>query len=283
MEPLVNLVPRTRSDYSPDGLQFVRSTCLDLAICLNDYWDDLVVVGGFVPSLLVTPRADVEAHLGTNDIDIGLALSLVESGRYEDMARRLRTVGYQPDINDDGQPVHHRWRLDDARAPVTVDFLIENQDDGIDPGKPFHLSKEFGPIRNDALPAAFLDRIDVEVAGQTPRGEDAKRVVRVCGPAAFVVLKAHALHSRGYPKDAYDLFYMIRNYGESGPEDVAARWDRVAALPSAIEALEMLREDAESRTSVLPMRAAEFLELRGDDGFLSEVLGFTRRFIDRVS
>jgi len=49
---------------------------------------------------------------------------------------------------------------------------------------------------------------------------NAKRDVYVCGPGAFVVLKALAFRKRGENKDAYDLYYHIRNYG-SGVEDIA--------------------------------------------------------------
>ena len=32
----------------------------------------------------------------------------------------------------------------------------------------------------------------------------------MCGPGAFVVLKALAFRDRGEPKDAYDLVYVLR-------------------------------------------------------------------------
>lgn len=44
-------------------------------------------------------------------------------------------------------------------------------------------------------------------------GEDATRDVWVCGPGAHVVLKAPAFASRGENKDAYDLFYVVRDFG----------------------------------------------------------------------
>jgi len=44
----------------------------------------------------------------------------------------------------------------------------------------------------------------------------------MCGAGAYVVLKALAFDSHGENKDAYDLFYVIRNYG-SGVSDVVAK------------------------------------------------------------
>jgi hypothetical protein len=45
--------PRTAAGYPPDQAQRVRATCLYLATKLGDLMDDLVVVGGLVPSLLI--------------------------------------------------------------------------------------------------------------------------------------------------------------------------------------------------------------------------------------
>ena len=43
--------------------------------------------------------------------------------------------------------------------------------------------------------------------------EQPTREVWVCGPGAYVVLKALAFRLRGENKDAYDLHYLVRNYG----------------------------------------------------------------------
>lgn len=69
--------PTTAAGYAADYVEHVRSTCLYVATKLGDLTDHLVVVGGLVPSLLVDQqhRAEgVEAHVGTMDLDIGLAV-----------------------------------------------------------------------------------------------------------------------------------------------------------------------------------------------------------------
>jgi hypothetical protein len=107
--------------------------------------DELVVVGGLVPSLLVeqgTLPEGTSAHAGTMDLDVGLKLG-------------------------------------------------------------------------------FQDRRRVRIEGKTIFGETAAREVWVCGPGAFVVLKALVFLGRGENKDAYDLYYLVRNSG-AGVEDVAA-------------------------------------------------------------
>ena len=44
--------PRTAAGYAPEQVQRVRATCLYLATKLGDLMDEMVVVGGLVPSLL---------------------------------------------------------------------------------------------------------------------------------------------------------------------------------------------------------------------------------------
>ena len=58
------------------------------------------------------------------------------------------------------------------------------------------------------------------LSGTTLLGEAAPRDVFVCGPGAYVVLKALASAGRGANKDAYDLFYVLQHY-EGGRAEIA--------------------------------------------------------------
>jgi hypothetical protein len=92
------------SEYESEQLQFARATCLYVATKLGDLMDDLVVVGGLVPSLIVDQEShfeDAEVHVGTMDLDIGLTLALLEEGRYRTLTERLRSAGFAMDTNDD--------------------------------------------------------------------------------------------------------------------------------------------------------------------------------------
>jgi hypothetical protein len=45
--------PITASGYTPEHLELVRATCLYVATKLGDLMDELVIVGGLAPSLLI--------------------------------------------------------------------------------------------------------------------------------------------------------------------------------------------------------------------------------------
>ena len=86
----------------------MKSTCLYLATKLGDLMGELVVVGGLVPALLIDQEnlpQNVTPHVGTLNLDLGLAFALVGEERYQEVADRLRNANFEPDKNEEGQPV----------------------------------------------------------------------------------------------------------------------------------------------------------------------------------
>ena len=76
--------------------------------------DEVVVIGGLVPSLLVDSEKLPEgasAHVGTMDLDVGLKLTVLDEGRYRTLTERLRAAGLEEDRNDEGKPTRQRWLL----------------------------------------------------------------------------------------------------------------------------------------------------------------------------
>ena len=126
--------PSTIQGYGGDSLARVRSTCLYVATRLGDLLDDIVVVGGLVPSLLVDqeePVPGVEAHAGTLDLDMGLALAILHEERYLALGERLRDAGFEPDTNESGNRTLQRWRTGFSPS-VTIDFLIPPSVKGVE-------------------------------------------------------------------------------------------------------------------------------------------------------
>lgn len=130
------------------------------------------------------------------------------------------------------------------------------------------------------LHLAFQDRRRVTLSGRTVMGEDATRDVWVCGPGAYVVLKALAFGLRGENKDAYDLYYVVRNYG-SGVEDVAASLRPLLSDGAASKAIAVLRRDFLEHNGVGPRRVAEFLTGGPEDAVQADVVGFLRQLLER--
>ena len=106
------------------------------------------------------------------------------------------------------------------------------------------------------------------------------RIKPALTPGAFVVLKALAFASRGENKDAYDLFYVVRNYG-SGVQDTADSLRPLLEDPAGREAMAILRRDFLDHNGVGPRRVAEFMTHGPDDAIQADVVGFVRQMLDR--
>lgn len=274
------------TDYTPEQLGWTRRTLLQVLVALGDFHDDVVLVGGLVPSLLID-QADAaardETHIGSIDVDLGIRLAVVDEDRYDELAERLRSRGFAPDTNENGNPTKQRWRYARAADSVVIDFLIdETETDGHDWGRTLHLTSDLAALRALGLRLAFDDAEAREVSGTTLDGDEAHRPLRVCGPAAFVVLKAIAFRNRGSEKDAYDLIYVVRNW-PGGPEAVAARWDALGEHPALGAALDVLRADFLSERALGARSASRFLIGAVDDAYVADAVGELALLVGTVS
>ena len=270
--------PTTAAGYLPEWVRLARSTCLYVATRLGDLADETVIVGGLVPSLIIDQKdlpEGVEPHAGTMDLDVGLALAVLDEERYQTLTERLRRGGFAPDRNEHGRQLRQRWM---AEGGVTVDFLIPPSRDEDVGGRLRNIEEDFAAMIAPGLSLAFRDRVKVKLRGKTILGERAQRTVWVCGPSAFIVLKALAFDSRGENKDAYDLYYVVRNYGDD-PADLAT--NILAFLPDAeaARAIDILERDFLDPDGVGPVRIATFLTGGRDDDIQADVVGFMRQLL----
>lgn len=278
--------PRTAAGYLPEWVANTRSACLYVATILGDLLtEDMIVVGGLVPGLLIPEDSlpkGVPAHPGTLDLDLGLKLAVLDGARYAEIAKRLREGGFEIDKNPSGNLRLQTWKIGaDQGKPVTIDFLISPSSEEDKPSQIKHLEADFGAIIIPGLELAFADRELISMQDVTTMGEKATRDIPVCGPGAFVVLKALAFQNRGKPKDAYDLYYVIRNFG-SGVAEVATRLGSLLPAPEAETALTVLRENFTAPDLTGPMRAAQFAGDESDDVLRQDVVGFVEELLRKV-
>jgi hypothetical protein len=274
--------PRRASEYKSEQVDLVRATCLYVATKLGDLINEVVVVGGLVPSLLIdqgTLLEGMSAHVGTMDLDVGLKLALLDEGRYRTLTERLRDAGFTQDQTEEGRATRQRWRVT-GHGSVTVDFLIPPSSATDQGGKLRNIEKDFAAVIAPGLKLAFQDRRRVRLEGKTIFGEKATREVWVCGPGAFIVLKALAFLGRGENKDAYDLYYLVRNFGE-GVVDVAECLRPLLGDSETQQALRVLRDDFLDSDGVGPRRVAEFLQGGPDAEIQADVVGFVKLLLDR--
>jgi hypothetical protein len=275
--------PQLTSGYNNQQLNLVHSMCLYLCTILGDYVDDFVIVGGLVPNLIIPQNPlpeGIEAHVGTLDLDIGLSIGVFDSSRYQEIVERLRGAGFIPDVNKNQNPTFQRWRLNNS-IDVTVDFLIPQITKDEIGGSLKHLDTNFGAVITPGLELAFQDRTKITISGKTPFGEKAKRDVWVCGPGAYIILKALAFESRGENKDAYDLFYVIRNFG-NGHQEVIQHILPLINSKHGKQAIKILDRDFSNPELIGPVRVARFLYGSVDERTQVEVSGYVNQLLTGV-
>jgi len=188
--------PQTESGYAHEDTQLVVSATLTVATILGDLLEDLCIVGGLVPTLLIdVPAGAAEGggHCGTNDLDVGMALAIFDEESYKEIADRLRRADFEHDTRR-GNPIVRTWRW--RELGVTIDFLIPPTDDARRGGQIKHLEADFGAIVAPGLEVAFDERESIELDGATLEGDRAlanrsglrpgrvRRPQGVCPPAS---------------------------------------------------------------------------------------------------
>lgn len=281
----MTIKPSTSEGYDLATTRHAKATCLYVATKLGDLMDSVVIIGGLVPSLLVPQNqhaVTAEPHAGTMDLDLGLDVELLTTGLYEPLTDRLRAAGFTLDTNDRGNPTRQRWLPPAGFRSVGVDFLIPPTRKADRGGALRNIQPDFAAVIAPGLHLAFRDSVTVPLRGTTIAGERATRRVNVCGPGAFVVLKALAFRERGENKDAYDLYYLLRYYG-STLDDIADRLRPLLDDDATRFAVAILREDFTEHDGVGPQRAARFLNAgQPDDDTQADVVGFATRLLDRL-
>lgn len=295
--------PHTAGDYGPEDLRRVKSGCLEVATRLRGLLDEMVIVGGIVPALLVdlAQEADLtrdegpaeaetdplSRHVGTRDIDLGFAVGLVEEGSYTEVSTRLARCGFAPDVNERGNQTPQRWRHETVNE-LAIDFLISPTREGEEGGSIKHLEETLSAIVTPGLELAFEDTMAIELSGSRLSGAEATQEIPVCGPGAFVLLKALACERRGKDKDKYDLFYVIRNYregpGKEGPSAVAERFGPLlkAGNPEARKAREILSELFGNPRSIGPVAVSRFVYGEPNEELEADATAFVQEFLSRL-
>lgn len=261
--------PKHRSGYSAEETELVKAACLTAAAALGAYMDRLCIVGGLAPFLLIDneigPDPETgDTHPGTNDLDVGLEIALLDDEQYRQVSAHLRQAGFEPDKNDEGNATPQRWTF--GGLDITIDFLIAPLPGAERGGSVQPLEGDFGALITPGLQLAPDERIEVTLKGKTLKAEAIERDLPVCGPGVFVLLKSLAFADRGEEKDAYDLTYVLHRW----PGGIANIAERVAGHATrhkevVIGALGSLARDFRAPENHGPQRAAAFVGEEGEN------------------
>jgi len=205
-------------EYQDRTTLAVYSVLIELGQVLGAYIDRFVVIGGSVPWLLY-PDANPK-HIGTMDVDLSVDAQALGDGEYVNLIESLEAAGYvRGKVGMRPFQLVRTVQLDDGEPiDVILDFLMPRN---------VQLTKNQPPIlagfavqRADGADIAMQSFVRHELRGIMPDGRQNSVNLRVASIPALLVMKGYALTGRSKPKDAYDIYYVVRQF-EGGPEQLA--------------------------------------------------------------
>lgn len=249
----------TRSDYNADLVAAAHSVLLELVRLLGTYRDHIVVVGGWVPTLLLAQASVL--HVGSIDVDLALDHRELHEQGYRTIRELLLARGYL----EGAQPfIFHRVICLQAREiRVEVD-LLAGEYEGTGKKHRHQRVLDVRPRKARGCELAFDRPAEVIIEGSLPAGGADSARVRVASIVPFIVMKAMALHDRLKEKDAYDIYFCLRNY-PGGPQALVQAFHPHLRHGLVREGLEKIAEKFASPAHVGPRFVADFLEVEGAD------------------
>lgn len=277
--------PRLATEYAAHDIELVRAVTLTVARVLGSYLEELTVIGGLVPNLLV-PQGDLAPetrHVGTTDLDLVLQLGLLEEGRYKEVSELLRRSGFEPEKKQGTGAVRsQRWIAPGTDGKGIIEFLVPPISEDSRGGKLQHMENDFAAFVLPGGHLAFRDRVSVEIAGKDLRGARASRSIWVCGPAAFLILKAFAHAKREEPKDAYDIWYLLRFFPDGG-KAIAKGFESLRDDPDVKTGLGILEDAFKDLDASGSLDVAFFLGSPEDDALRQDVSAFVMSFLAKLT
>jgi hypothetical protein len=248
--------PRHANEYDDRGARATYSVLLEIGQVLGAYRDRFVVIGGSVPWLLF-PDAQ-PAHVGTLDVDLSLDAEALGDGEYKTLVELLEGAGYVR--SEQGMRFFQlRRTVDlDGGEPVTVIVdLLMPREAKFEKNKP-PLIANFAVQRADGAGVAMRSYLNHKLEGTMPDGRPNSLEVRVASVPALLVMKGHALAGRDKQKDAYDIYFSVREF-EGGPDMLAQECALLLDDAIARRGFQNIAEKFSARDSYGPVTVRRFL------------------------
>ena len=227
---MAKLEPQHASDYDDRTTAAVRSVLIEIGQILGSYRGKFAVIGGAVPWLLL-PNSDMP-HVGTLDVDLCLDAEALSDGEYAPLVESLLRQGYyQSKDRRRFQLVRTVSTSDGAGDIEVVVDLLRPRDATIAKHTP-PLVAEFATQGADGADLALRFYQHVAIEGDMPGGGGNRVQIAVASIPALLAMKGYAIKGRRKQKDAYDIYYCVRNYPD-GIEALVATTEPLLDIETA--------------------------------------------------
>jgi hypothetical protein len=248
-----------KQDYARDAVQAAQSVMLELARILGKYKNDIAIVGGWVPYLLLGDRG--KQHIGSTDVDIALNhLTLQEVG-YQSIAELLTAhdyvMGSQPFI-------FYRTLLVNGRElRVQVD-LLAGEYEGSGANRRTQLVQDVKHRKARGCDLVFTMAEKIRIEGVLPNGGIDSAEIQVASIVPFLVMKGITMSERLKEKDAWDIYFCLCNY-PGGLDELALAFQPHVHHGLVKEGLQVIAEKFASSEHVGAVHVARFEQITDEE------------------
>lgn len=202
--------PQSANDYDDRTTAAVKSALLEIGQILGSYQGKFAIIGGSVPWLLLD-NTDMP-HVGTLDVDLGLDADALGDGEYAKLVESLMANGYHQQKDLKRFQLVREIQPKDGGPPINVivDFLMPRDAD-VEKNDPV-LIDNFAVQKASGAELALISPEIVAITGEMPKGGKNTVEIAVASIPALLAMKGFAVHLRQKNKDAYDIYYCVRNY-----------------------------------------------------------------------
>lgn len=248
--------PKSANDYDELGSRAVLSVLLEIGQVLGAYRDRFVVIGGSVPWLLL-PNAE-PPHVGTLDIDLSLDAEALGDGEYKTMVELLEAAGYErADVGMKAFQLRRVVQLPDEQPVTVLVDLLMPREAKFKRNKPALLDN-FAVQKADGAGVAMQFFVSHRIDAAMPDGRRNSVEIHVASIPALLVMKGYALTGRDKYKDAYDIYFSVREF-EGDIDALAEACQPLLVDPVAVEGFKRMASKFRSDNDFGPVTVRKFL------------------------
>jgi hypothetical protein len=249
--------PQSAADYDDRTTAAVKSVLIEIGQILGSFQGKFAVIGGAVPWLLLDNEE--MRHVGSLDVDLSLDAEALGDGEYATLVEALMKHGYEQRTELRRFQLVRTVPATDGGDPINilVDFLMPRDVEIVKNSPP--LISDFAVQKADGADLALRFYQLVAIDGPMPDGGANRVEIAVCSIPALLAMKGHALRNRLKQKDAYDIYYSVRNY-HGGIEALAEACRPLLGHESAERGYHYIAEKFDSVDGFGPDRVRRFVQ-----------------------
>lgn len=250
-----------KSDYGQLEVDACFSVLVETITILGEYRDNLVLIGGNVPPLLI-PSAR-EYHPGSLDIDLAIDFKNISGNAYKTIVKTLLSRGY---YQTGKQPfIFYRDIKIEPEKKVTVQIDLLAGEYGGTGRQHRHQKVQDAQARKvRGCDIVFDAPLKIKLKGTLPNVATNEVTIKIPSAGPFLVTKGMALWDRLKEKDAFDIYFCCRYF----PGSVEALSEVIKPIINnrlVQEGLGKIKAKFNEVNALGPVAVADFLELQNQE------------------